>query len=31
MIIPSDDILNAFEQDYEIMRAEMIYGNPASI
>ena len=28
MIIPSDDILNALEQDYEIMRAEMIYGNP---
>lgn len=27
-IIPSDDILNALEQDYEIMRAEMIYGNP---
>ena len=28
MIIPIDDILNALEQDYEIMRAEMIYGNP---
>ncbi len=27
-IIPSDDILNAIEQDYEIMRREMIYGNP---
>jgi hypothetical protein len=27
-IIPSDDILKALEQDYEIMRAEMIYGNP---
>jgi hypothetical protein len=27
MIIPSDDILNALAQDYEIMRAEMIYGN----
>jgi predicted nucleotidyltransferase component of viral defense system len=27
-IIPSTDILKALEQDYEIMRAEMIYGNP---
>jgi hypothetical protein len=27
-IIPSDDILKALEQDYEIMEAEMIYGNP---
>lgn len=27
-IIPSSDILKALEQDYEIMRAEMIYGNP---
>jgi predicted nucleotidyltransferase component of viral defense system len=27
-IIPSDDVLNALEQDYEIMREEMIYGNP---
>ena len=27
-IIPSDHILSAIEQDYEIMRREMIYGNP---
>jgi len=27
-IIPSDDVLKALEQDYEIMRAEMIYGHP---
>ncbi len=27
-IIPSDDVLNALVQDYEIMREEMIYGNP---
>jgi hypothetical protein len=27
-IIPSDDILKVLELDYEIMRAEMIYGNP---
>ena len=27
-IIPSDDILKALERDYEIMEAEMIYGNP---
>lgn len=27
-IIPSADILKALEMDYEIMRAEMIYGNP---
>jgi predicted nucleotidyltransferase component of viral defense system len=27
-IIPSDDILKSLELDYEIMRAEMIYGNP---
>jgi predicted nucleotidyltransferase component of viral defense system len=27
-IIPSSDILKAIEQDYEIMKAEMIYGNP---
>ena len=27
-IIPSDDILKALEKDYEIMRAEMIFGNP---
>ena len=27
-IIPSDDILKALKQDYEIMEAEMIYGNP---
>ena len=28
LIIPSDDILKSLELDYEIMRAEMIYGNP---
>lgn len=27
-IIPHADILKALEQDYEIMRTEMIYGNP---
>jgi hypothetical protein len=27
-IIPNTDILKALEQDYEIMRTEMIYGNP---
>ena len=27
-IIPSDDILKSLDLDYEIMRAEMIYGNP---
>jgi len=27
-IIPSDDVLKALEQDYEIMREEMIYGHP---
>jgi len=27
-IIPSVKILKALEQDYEIMRSEMIYGNP---
>jgi hypothetical protein len=27
-IIPSEDILKALEKDYEIMRAEMIYGTP---
>jgi len=27
-IMPSDDILKSLELDYEIMRAEMIYGNP---
>lgn len=27
-IIPSDDILKALARDYEIMEAEMIYGNP---
>jgi predicted nucleotidyltransferase component of viral defense system len=27
-VIPSSDILKAIEQDYEIMKAEMIYGNP---
>jgi hypothetical protein len=27
-IIPSDDILTALRRDYEIMRTEMIYGNP---
>jgi hypothetical protein len=27
-IIPSADILKALEHDYEIMRSEMIYGNP---
>ena len=27
-IIPSDYVLKALEQDYEIMRAEMIYGHP---
>ena len=27
-IIPSVNILKALEQDYEIMRSEMIYGHP---
>ena len=27
-IIPPADILKALEQDYAIMKAEMIYGNP---
>jgi len=27
-VIPSINILKALEQDYEIMRSEMIYGNP---
>lgn len=27
-IIPSDDILKALEQDYEIKETEMIYSNP---
>jgi hypothetical protein len=27
-IVPSADILKALEHDYEIMRSEMIYGNP---
>jgi len=29
-IIPDNDILLKLEQDYEIMRSEMIYGNPPS-
>jgi predicted nucleotidyltransferase component of viral defense system len=27
-VVPDADILKALDQDYEIMRAEMIYGNP---
>ena len=29
-LIPSSDILDALRKDYEIMRAEMIYGEPPS-
>ena len=29
-LIPSSDILEALRKDYEIMRAEMIYGDPPS-